>query len=184
MTIKQISELTSSQRLDRIKGAAVDAVQHSIVHSNVSTANDLLSHIYLFTPRPDAKVSLVAYLEKWGNMGSSKQTDDLKFHRKWPASHWTEEYKGLVADDDWTEVNPKARKRGVRDVDAELRKLVENLTKVEGQYLVHRELLAKVKEAIYAYGRSDPFEKEQARGQTLFNKSISMKTMRATIYAK
>jgi len=186
ITAVAFSEMSPSQKRDAIRAAAVDAVQQSIVNGNATSANQLLGLVHLFTKRRDAKVSLIAYLEKWGNIYRRKGTDDLRFHKREPAASWTKEYEALVVQDDWTEATTSSDRPRVRDAEDELRKLVNSLKKVESDHLVHPELLAKVDEAILAYGRSDlsDRERERVRGKTLFDISIRRKTMRAGKYAK
>lgn len=111
-------------------------------------------------------------------------SDPVKFKRDKLVS---DDYESACKSPYWEMGQKIKRKSNVYDADKEFRKVVERLRKVEEdpeKVLLHSVLVSKVKELIYAYGRSDECTQEEKRGRTLFDQSTTMSTMRASKHAK
>lgn len=108
----------------------------------------------------------------------------VKFKRNKLAS---DDYDSASKSRYWAMGQETKTKSTVYDAGKEFRKVFERLRKIEEDpenILLHAALVSKVKELLYAYGRSDECDREEKRGRTLFDQSTKMTTMRASKLAK
>lgn len=145
-----------------VQTAAVMCVGQSIVHRNVTPANDLLEAV-----GSHLKPVVVAFFERFGNIAWSKSEKKLKFHELMVfAGHdaarcipvgeklvWSEDYSALVTAFVWTKAKKEAEPVSQFDVQEETDKFLERLLKAakKGATLKHKPLLEKLAEVYNRY---------------------------------
>jgi hypothetical protein len=139
---------TSGSRFDAlVQKAAIQCVAQSIVHSNVTPANDLFNAL----PKGSRRDSLVAWFERHGNLAWMKAERKLAFFKAVEASAWTPEYAVEVGGNMWTTGTKAPEIKSTYDLEDEFGKVFDRLGKVMSdstKTIEHRDLYAKLK-AVY-----------------------------------
>lgn len=139
---------TSGSRFDAlVQKAAVQCVAQSIVHSNVTPANDLFNAL----PKGSRRDSLVAWFERHGNLAWMKAERKLAFYKAVEADAWTPEYAVEVQGNMWTTGTKAPEIKSAYDLEDEFGKVFDRLGKVMNdstKEVAHRDLYAKLK-AVY-----------------------------------
>lgn len=189
MTAAEIAAIPKERRESMLRASALYAIQQSVCHGNTTAANQLLKSFPLVTRRPNAKPALIAYLEKWGRLAFDRSRDEFGYPKKHKEVIWSGEYETQVVSDSWTNyLKPTEEANSVVvDADKEFRKVLDRLKRIAAdptKTVLHSILVSKVQEVLYAYGRSDEWEREVKHARTLFDRSVARKTTSATKYAK
>lgn len=128
-----------------VQEAAVEVIGQSIVHRNVTPANQLLDVI-----GAHLKPALVAHLEKFGNMAWSKADKKIVFFDVEKITgdklDWNDEYRTKVAEALWFKTKKEAEPKSVYDVAEEAEKFLERLAKAgkKGVELKHKGLYERL----------------------------------------
>jgi hypothetical protein len=166
---------------------AAEAIRYSILHGDITYANKLLESV---KSQPKIAKQLIFYMESWGNLQYNPEKNAFGYLKKRDKSCWDDDFEKSLAANQWFEAHPPKAPRNestVVDVDKEIRQLVDRLDKIrtEGKkVLLHVHLLKEVQNLMLTYGRSDEKAKDDVRAKTLFDKSTTRTTTRATLYAK
>ena len=164
----------------------IHAIKTSIKDGNASPANQLLKQLSTYTKRHGAKEALIKYLEKWGRLCYKSEADSFDIFKR-TNPKWSDDYEAQVKAHPWTNLIQERQQKTVVDADKEFRKLygrLERQSQDPSKTILHAQLIAKVRDVILTYGRSDEFEREMKRGRTLYDKSTAATTIRASKYAK
>jgi len=154
---------TSGSRFDAlVQKAAIQCVAQSIVHSNVTPANDLFNAL----PKGSRRDSLVAWFERHGNMAWMKAERKIAFYKAVEVEAWTPEYAVEVGGNMWTTGTKAPEIKSSYDLEEEFGKVFDRLGKVMSdstKEVAHRDLYAELK-AVYnkhiVAGQSANDEKE------------------------
>lgn len=131
-----------------VQQAAIEVVGQSIVHRNVTPANQLLDVV-----GAHLKGALVAHLEKFGNIAYSKTEKKIVFFDvekvTGAALAWTDEYAATVASAVWHKAKKETEPVSSHDVQEEAEKFLDRLAKFakKGGELKNGELLTALKAA-------------------------------------
>ncbi len=122
-------------------------------------------------------------------MLSNDRETNLDTPKKHKEVIWSGEYETQVVSDSWTNyLKPTEEANSVVvDADKEFRKVLDRLKRIAAdptKTVLHSILVSKIQEVLYAYGRSDEWEREDKHTRTLFDRSVARKTTSATKYAK
>jgi hypothetical protein len=179
--------IDASKKNDITQHLAAEAISYSILHGDITLANKLLESV---KNQPKIAKQLIVYMESWGNLQHKPVQNAFGYLKKRDKSCWDAEIKTGLESNPWFKAfAPKAPRNEstVVDADKEIRRLVERLLNVKTdskKVLLHEALLTKVQDLILDYGRSDEKAKDDVRANTLFDKSTTRTTTRASIYAK
>jgi hypothetical protein len=165
---------------------AVMAIHSSIAFGDVMAANRLLEELSRSVRGRKSKAALTRFCEKWGALTFSNRENRFNYRRN-PKLNWSAEYGEAVASASCF----SARVRGsvndaVVDVEEEVRKLLRRLDRLANESaktLLHKALLAMVREACDEYRRAKGCDPE-FKSKTLFDQSTKQNTVRASKYAK
>ncbi len=188
MSSLQIAALPKVTRDKMFGDTLVYAISQSVQYNNCDVAKSLLKCLPFVNKKAGAKDALIKFFETWGNLHYDKTHDLLRHKKRHKPEIWTPEHEQHLIALNWADAieDTKATKI-VYDADDEFRTVLMRLKKVAEdpeRILLHKVLLEKIEEAIYAYGRTDTKLNEEKRGRTLFDASTKMSTMRAGKYAK
>lgn len=134
-----------------VQQAACEVIGQSIVHRNITPAQQLLDAI-----GAHLKPVIVAHFEKHGNIVWSKGEKKLKFHENLMYGaplEWTEEYKALVLNALWLKAKKEVEPRSMFDVAEEADKFLERMVKANkrGAALKNPELLKRLTDTYNRY---------------------------------
>lgn len=138
-----------------IQFAAVQCIAQSIVHRNATPAKELVNNL----PRGMRVDSLIAFLEKFGNLAYSKVDNEVKFFdvaelTGLPALEWTNAYSNEVKDFDWTKGTKPATIVSKYDFEEDFGKFLTVWEKRASDFtkdIKHRDLLDKIRLAFNTY---------------------------------
>lgn len=192
MTAVELAAMPKEKRINLFREALLNAIQQSIVHSNVSVAQPLIQLVPVIFGKSISKETLLEFLIQWGNFRYNKQTDRLLLNRKFKPGYWTPEVENQIrAAEIKPSKNPtsesKETKPSVVDAEKEFRVALDRVLRAiddPEKTVLHPLLVKKVQEAIYSYGRSDAWDDENKRIRTLFDSSTQRSTVRASKYSK
>lgn len=139
---------TSGAKFDAlVQKAAVQCVAQSIVHSNVTPANDLFNAL----PKGARRDSLVAWFERHGNFAWMKAERKLVFYKAHEKDAWNADFSIDVSSNMWTTGTKAPEPKSAYDLEDEFGKVFDRLGKIMSdstKNVEHRDLYAKMK-AVY-----------------------------------
>lgn len=173
-----------------VQAAAVQAIEYSIKHGDITLADRLLGQLNGPYGGPRKKQALIDFLEKWGNLAYAWDSHKFVHRRKTPAVQWTDDYRSNVTASEWTDhiVRSERKTSPYLDVDEELQRLLRKaraFTEDPGRVVFHVDLLRRLEGLSSEYRIREGLEYErEAEKRTLFDESVKRQTMRATKLAK
>lgn len=141
-----------------VQQAAVQAIGFTIVDRNISPCADLVLAV-----GDHLEATLIAFLEKFGNVMWSKAEKKLvfvdratlpegsPFHAK---LEWTEEYAATIADTPWTAAKPKPQPKSQYDMEQEVSKFLDRMLKVatkDGVEVKNKDLIGRLYDTYRKY---------------------------------
>ena len=96
MTAVELAAMPKEKRLNLFREALFNAIQQSIVHSNVSVAQPLIQLVPVIFGKSMSKDTLLEFLMQWGNFRYNRQTDRLLLNRKFKPGYWTPELENQI----------------------------------------------------------------------------------------
>ncbi len=144
---------------NRIQAAAVECIGQSIVHRNITPAQQLYDNLGTSQRRD----SLVAYFEKFGNIAWDKTNKKIVFFDVEKITDgktvlaWTEDYVDVVAGSKWDAAKKQSEPVSQYDVSTEVAKFIATMEKraERGASLAHDDLLVVLKNAVASYNFKD-----------------------------
>ncbi len=191
MNASEMAKFSKERRESMFQESTILAVQKSICHCDIGTANRLLKVLPFVTRRSGARQALIAFFEKWGKLYFDNASRELKYSKKRNDLIWSAEYEAQVKAEPWDKQIGQVQRKNQPGVTInayeEFRKLLIRLHRLSNNptnTMLHEALVRKVQSEVYLYGKANNLADEEKNGQTLFDQSVQNQTMNASKYAK
>ena len=150
--LKRILRTTQAIQ-SRVQAFAEQAIAHSIVHGDISVGVNLLEAISV--NKALRKVSLIAYLEKFGNFAVDIKTKKLTFRPSYKIGEISAEHEALFLSVKWDDAKKEETITSIYDMEDIFRrfivkqhKLASEAAKVDSKNTVeHVEVLTAIEQA-------------------------------------
>jgi hypothetical protein len=189
LTVTEFLAIPKSELSSMVQASAIEAVNYSIVHGDITKATTILGILSSIFKHPNSKQCLTSYLTKWGNLEYVKNNDCFIHIRKLRPDEWTEAYEAKVSECRWDRDLKKSSAARQTELDAavEIRKLIARLEKIScepGAKVSNSALIPRVRTLLFDFDPSSTCHEKGKQVQTLFDASITNRTLRAGKFAK